>query len=222
VPHPAQVELVTPTGAAILTTLAQFERPSMRPHAVGYGAGSRTEPEPNALRLTLGTPTDVAASAGSSEETLALLACNLDDMNPQWFGHVFELLLARGALDVTCVPALMKKGRPGQVLQVLCREADTVALTNLLLRETTTLGVRRHSVQRRAAARSFRQVATPYGDVPVKLRLAGNRVTQATPEYDVCRELALAAGVSLAAVTLAAQSAAYPLIGTTLDAEVQT
>jgi uncharacterized protein (DUF111 family) len=112
----------------------------------------------------------------------------------------------------------MKKGRPGQVLSVLCRETDATALTDLLLTETTTLGVRQHTVLRRSAERTMAQVSTQYGSVPVKLRLAAGRVTQAVPEYDVCRRLALESNVSLAAVSLAAQAAAYPLLGTTVDA----
>jgi pyridinium-3,5-bisthiocarboxylic acid mononucleotide nickel chelatase len=218
IPHPAQVELLTPTGAAILTVLARFERPAMRLHAAGYGAGGRTEPEPNVLRLTLGEPSE-AAEDGESTERLNMLACNIDDMNPQWYGHLYELLLARGALDVTCVPALMKKGRPGQVLSVLCREADRSALSNMLLRETTTLGVRDHSVTRRAAARAMTSVDTAYGKVPVKLRLTDGRVTQAIPEYDECRALAVTAGATLAAVTMAAQAAAYPLFGSRFESE---
>jgi hypothetical protein len=219
VPHPAHVELLTPTGAAILTTLARFERPAMRIRACGYGAGSRRKPEPNLLRLTLGEATHWPDANGDTTEQLALLACNLDDMNPQWYGHLFELLLARGALDVTSVPALMKKGRPGQILSVLCREADGAALTDVLLAETTTLGVRRHLVHRQAATREIVNVETVYGPVPVKLRLAAGRVTQAMPEYDDCRRIAMSAGVSLAAVTMAAQAAAYSLLNTAFESE---
>ncbi len=213
VPHPAQVELLTPTGAAILTVLARFERPAMSLRACGYGAGTRIEPAPNILRLTLGERLDTSAEVKAPWEELALLACNIDDMNPQWYGHLYDLLFAAGALDVTCVPALMKKGRPGQILSVLCRETDEVALSDLLLRETTTLGVRRHVVTRRAAERAIITVNTAYGGVQVKLRLAEGRVTQAVPEYEACRLLAQSTGAGLAAVTMAAQAAAYPLLG---------
>lgn len=219
VPHPAAVELLTPTGAAILTTLARFERPPMQIRACGYGAGSRHEPKPNLLRLTLGEPIPGLNPGDETVESLTLLACNLDDMNPQWYGHLFELLLERGALDVTAVPALMKKGRPGQVLSVLCRQTDEAPLTDLLLRETTTLGVRRHLVGRRAAARAITTVETAYGPVPVKLRLAGGRITQAMPEYEDCRRVAAAKGASLADVTLAAQAAAYALLHTAFESE---
>jgi hypothetical protein len=216
-PHPSTLELLTPTGAAILTTLARFERPAMRPHAVGYGAGNRSEPEPNVLRVTLGTR--AADVQDGRDELLVMLACNIDDMNPQWYGNLFELLLARGALDVTCTPTLMKKGRPGQVLNVLCRDADAEAITDLVLLETTTLGVRRYGVSRRAARRAFVTVDTPYGGVPVKLRVAGGRVTQAVPEYEDCHTLARQAGVSLGTVTMAAQAAAFPLLGTKRERE---
>jgi len=219
VPHPATSELLTPTGAAILTTLGCFERPAMRVRACGYGAGSRHEPVPNVLRLTLGEALQAPGDADDTVEQLVLLACNLDDMNPQWYGHLFEQLLARGALDVTAVPALMKKGRPGQVLSVLCRATDEAPLTDVLLAETTTLGVRRHSVGRRAIARTSTTVETVYGTVPVKLRLSAGRVTQAMPEYEDCRRVALAAGASLAAVTMAAQAAAYPLLGARFESE---
>jgi hypothetical protein len=188
----------------------------MRIRACGYGAGSRREPEPNLLRLTLG---EAVHGPDGAMESLVLLACNLDDMNPQWYGHLFELLLGRGALDVTSVPALMKKGRPGQVLSVLCREIDEAPLTALLLAETTTLGVRRHQVGRQAAERASISVETAYGPVTVKLRLAAGRVTQAMPEYDDCRRIAETAGISLADVTMAAQAAAYPLLGTIFESE---
>jgi uncharacterized protein (TIGR00299 family) protein len=213
VPHPAQLELLTPTGAAILTVPARFERPAMRLHACGYGAGTRIEPAPNLLRLTLGEPIERQDDVDEHTEQLAMLACNIDDMNPQWYGHLYDLLFAKGALDVTCVPALMKKGRPGQILSVLCRTTDQCALSDLLLSETTTLGVRRHTVTRRAAERAMITVNTAYGSVQVKLRLSKGRVTQAVPEYDACRARARSAGVGLAVVTMAAQAAAYPLLG---------
>jgi uncharacterized protein (DUF111 family) len=113
----------------------------------------------------------------------------------------------------------MKKGRPGHVLNVLCRAADAASLTDLVLRETTTLGVRRYDVSRRAARRAFASVDTPYGSVPVKLRIVGGRVTQAVPEYEDCRTLARQSGTSLGAVTMAAQAAAFPLLGTEYERE---
>lgn len=213
VPHPARLELVTPTGAAILTTLARFERPAMRIDAVGYGAGGRTAPEPNALRLMLGRPLSVSHDGEAGDETLMMLESNLDDMNPQWMGHLFELLLARGALDITCAPVLMKKGRPGQVVSVLCRPEAVGALTDLLLHETTTLGVRRYEVRRTVAARRMQYVDTAFGPLPVKVRILAGRITGVTPEYEACRLAARAHHVPLAVVMSAAQAAAHPLLG---------
>ncbi|HWE64366.1 MAG TPA: nickel pincer cofactor biosynthesis protein LarC, partial [Chloroflexota bacterium] len=208
VPHGARTELVTPTGAALLTTLARFERPAMHLQAVGYGAGSRSVPTPNVLRLLLGRPN--AEPQAGQEETLTMLECNIDDMNPQWNGHLFERLLEQGALDVTCTATLMKKGRPGQVLGVLCRPEHRASLISLLMSETTTLGVRHYPVQRQAAARAMHWVQTVYGPVPIKLRIVAERVTGATPEYEACRAAAHAAHVPLPLVTAAAQAAAYP------------
>ena len=219
VPHPAAKELVTPTGAAILTTLARFERPPMTPQTVGYGAGGRTTPEPNCLRLTIGERAATVVEPerignDGVEESLTMLECNIDDMNPQWYAHLFERLLEAGALDVTCAAVLMKKGRPGQLLGVLCRPETAADLTALLLRETTTLGVRRHGVQRDAAKRAFATVETPYGPIAVKLRVVDGLVTGATPEYEDCHAAAHRHGASLASVSAAAQAGAYPLLGT--------
>ena len=260
VPHPATKELLTPTGAAVLSTLATFARPAIRLRAIGYGAGSRTEPIPNVLRLMLGDALEHPAAGGratgpalaedsrtaatdeamfvrlregtgheeavpvtgravaddersGSDDSLMVLESNLDDMNPQWFGHLFELLLARGALDVTSSPVLMKKGRPGQLLSVLCHPEAVPALTALLLAETTTLGVRRYAVRRQAAGRAMVEVGTPYGPIPVKLRVVDGLVTGATPEYDACYAAAHALDVPLPLVSAAAQAGAQRFLG---------
>ena len=260
VPHPATNELLTPTGAAVLSTLATFARPAIRLRAIGYGAGSRTEPIPNVLRLMLGDALEHPAAGGratgpalaedsrtaatdeamfvrlregtgheeavpvtgravaddersGSDDSLMVLESNLDDMNPQWFGHLFELLLARGALDVTSSPVLMKKGRPGQLLSVLCHPEAVPALTALLLAETTTLGVRRYAVRRQAAGRAMVEVGTPYGPIPVKLRVVDGLVTGATPEYDACYAAAHALDVPLPLVSAAAQAGAQRFLG---------
>ena len=216
VPHSARSELVTPTGAAILGTLCRFERPPMRLRTVGYGAGSRTMPAPNVLRLLLGLPIgDQAGAAGA--ETLVMLECNIDDMNPQWYGYLFERLLEQGALDVTCTPVLMKKGRPGTVLSVLCRPETVGDLRPILFSETTTLGVREYPVLRHAAERAIHWVETSYGRIPVKVRSAAGRVTGATPEYEACRAAARAFNAPLPIVTAAAHAAAYALLGLAID-----
>ena len=247
VPHPTMKELLTPTGAAILTTMATFTRPAIRLRSVGYGAGSRTEPSPNVLRLILGDSLEAngvqAAGTGEharvgedpeatpkwamsapahpeegdglsgSDDSLVVLESNLDDMNPQWFGHLFEALLGRGALDVTAAPVLMKKGRPGQLLGVLCRPEAVPALTALLLAETTTLGVRRYAVRRQAAGRAIVEVQTAYGPIAVKLRVVEGLVTGVTPEYDDCHATAHAMELPLPLVSAAAQAAAQRFLG---------
>jgi uncharacterized protein (TIGR00299 family) protein len=222
VPHAAQLELVTPTGAAILSTLAHFEQPPLQLEAVGYGAGSRAVPEPNVLRVLLGRPPTSATGDAreeqtpavlGGEQTLAVLESNIDDMNPQWMGNLFDLLLARGALDVTCAPVLMKKGRPGQVVSVLCNPELVGALSDLLLRESTTLGVRRYEVRRVAAGRRVLRVETAFGPLPVKLRIVAGRVDGATPEYEACRLAARAHNAPLPMVMAAVQAAAHPLLG---------
>ena len=136
-PSPAQVELVTPTGAAILAALATFERPNLTITGLGIGAGKRDLPWPNVMRLIVGeTP-----SSGNSE--MIQIETNIDDMNPQVFGHVMERLFAAGALDVYLTPIYMKKNRPATLLGVIAKRQDEAALAELILRETTTLGTAR-------------------------------------------------------------------------------
>jgi uncharacterized protein (TIGR00299 family) protein len=189
-------ELVTPTGAAILTTLAtRFgPLPAWRPTgAVGYGAGSREgERVPNLLRVMLG---DRVEAPGLEE--VAELEANLDDMSPQLLAPLGEALLAAGALDWTLTPTLMKKGRPGFVLQVLCSPEQLEALAALVFRETTTLGLRHRLVHRRVLARDHMPVPTPWGPVQVKLGRLDGVLVNLAPELDDCRRVAAAAGVPL-------------------------
>src|SRR5581483_7617100 len=138
VPHDAQLELVTPTGAAILTTLARFEQPPLRLSRLGYGAGSRDQPDPNVLRLWLGTRDDAEAGA----ERLAVLEANIDDMPAELFGYALERLLASGALDAWYTPLTMKKSRPAILLSALCRPPERAALRELIFQETSTFGIR--------------------------------------------------------------------------------
>jgi hypothetical protein len=194
VPSPAQVELVTPTGAAILATLATFERPNLIVTGVGVGAGKRDLPWPNLMRLIVGeTP-----ASGASD--MVQIETNIDDMNPQVFGHVMEKLFAAGALDVYLTPIYMKKNRPATLLGVIARRQDEARLAELILRETTTLGLRVQPIQRYEAQREFRQVQTPYGSLSVKLKIINGQVIQAMPEYDECVRLANEKGLSLAEI----------------------
>ena len=200
-PSPAQVELVTPTGAAILAALATFQRPNLVVTGVGVGAGKRELPWPNIFRLILGESTPEA------EYPLVLIETNIDDMNPQLFGHVMTRLFELGALDVYLTPIYMKKNRPGTLLGVVARRQDEPILADLILKETTTLGLRVQPVYRYTARREFKTVATPYGDVKVKVKLIDGRAVQAMPEYDDCARLAQEQGVPLAQVYTAALSA---------------
>ncbi len=202
VEHP--VETVTPTAAALLTELASRfgPIPAMRLASIGYGAGGRTTPEPNILRLLIGE----VSEAQPESETLVLLETNIDNMNPELYGYVIERLLAEGALDAYLTPVVMKKNRPGIVLSVLCRQHDEAALRALVFAETTTLGIRSQRVTRHALPRSIVKVDTPYGAVQVKVSRWGE-MEKVAPEYEDCRRAAQSAGVPLRLVYEAALAA---------------
>jgi hypothetical protein len=206
VPGPAQTELLTPTGAALLTEFATFERPPMTIRAVGYGFGTKEFDWPNALRVWLGESLS-KASSGQSDQVVEL-GCNLDDASGELLGYTMERLLSAGALDVWFTPIQMKKNRPATKLSVLCQPQDAAGLADLLLRETPTLGVRQQVVSRAKAGREMRQVETPWGSIRVKLKIMGGLVVAASPEYDDCARLAAAAGVPLQKVMVAARHAA--------------
>jgi pyridinium-3,5-bisthiocarboxylic acid mononucleotide nickel chelatase len=211
-------ELVTPTGAAIISTVsAEFGAlPRMRVAATGYGAGTREYKDfPNVLRVMIGE-TDEDATAREAEatrekllprESLLMLETNLDDTTPQVLGHVLERALALGALDCFFTPVQMKKNRPGTLVSILCRPADGEALTQLLFDETTTLGVRSYTVERRALERKFVGVETEFGRINVKVAERDGRVSNVSPEFEDCRAAAVRAGVPLHVVERAARSA---------------
>jgi hypothetical protein len=198
-PSPAEVELVTPTGAAILAALATFERPTLTITGTGIGAGKRDLSWPNVMRLIVGEMPE----NGSSE--MVQLETNIDDMNPQFYGHLMEKLFAAGARDVFLTPIQMKKNRPATLLGVIALRRDEAALAELLLRETTTLGLRVQPIGRYEAQREFRQIETEYGTLTVKIKLLDGQVIQAVPEYDECVRLANERGVSLAQIYQSAQ-----------------
>ena len=201
-PAPVEGELVTPTGALLLTHLAEGfgAPPMMTVQKIGYGAGRKDFSHPNVLRLCLGE-TDIAAGL----ESLVLLETNIDDMNPQLYEHATDRLFAAGALDVTLTSVQMKKNRPGTMLSVLCDPERADALSEIIFRETTTLGIRRISVTRQALARRFEQVGTRFGPVQVKVVTLPDGSERVTPEYRHCRRLADEAGVPLAEVMEAAK-----------------
>src|ERR1700688_576035 len=188
-----QAELVTPTGAAIVTTLAsRFAAfPEMKIEKSGFGAGSRDFPgHPNVVRLTVGEAASNTLASKTASETISVLEANLDDLNPQVFGYVMDRLLEEGALDAFGIPVQMKKNRPGVLLTVLCRPEDASKVTQLIFTETTTLGVRRREETRRSLARRWENVRTPWGDVRVKIASMNGTVTNYAPEYEDCRRIA--------------------------------
>jgi pyridinium-3,5-bisthiocarboxylic acid mononucleotide nickel chelatase len=200
-------ELVTPTGAALLSSLAAGfgPIPPMTLTAVGYGAGGRDLPVPNVVRLLLG---DQAVPASLGAESVVVLETNIDDLNPQIYDHVMARLFKAGALDVFLTPIQMKKNRPGTLLRVICRPGDSGPLTDILLRETSTLGVRQQIMGRMSLPREFRTVTTPYGNVRIKIAKLGDGTRRAAPEYDDCRRLAEDTGAPLRDVYRAAERAA--------------
>jgi uncharacterized protein (TIGR00299 family) protein len=198
-------ETVTPTGATLVRTLArQFgPMPAMRVSRVGYGAGQRDWPDrPNVLRLMIGESAERAA--GLNVEQLTQLACNIDDMNPEWYGALINRLYEAEALDVWLTPVQMKKNRPGIVIEVLSRAENENALREVLLRHTTTLGVREETVTRYSLARRFETVETIYGSVRMKVASLPDGSQKASPEHDDCSARANEKGVSVGDVWLAA------------------
>jgi len=223
-----QVELVTPTGAAILRTLSHrfASFPTMKIEQAGYGAGTREFPEhPNLLRLTIGNSVaDVPSMAasksndasdgghydafqGAFRETISVLEANLDDLSPQVLAYAMERLLAEGALDVFSVPVQMKKSRPGALLTVLAKTEDANRLTKLIFAETTTLGVRRREEQRQTLSRRWESVDTTWGSVRIKVASMNGSISNYAPEYEDCRALAEAHHVPLKQVIQAAVQA---------------
>lgn len=204
-PAPGPGELVTPTGAALLAALATFGQPAMTLRRIGIGAGQRDAAWPNVARLWLGD----AGPAGP----LVQIDTNIDDMNPQLYAAVSDRLFAEGARDVWLTPVQMKKGRPGVVLSAIVAAADEDRMADLLLRETTTLGVRIHPLAgRHEARREMREVATPFGTVRVKVKWIDAEAAGAAPEYDDCARLARDSAVPARVVYEAALAEALRLL----------
>jgi len=182
-----EAELITPTGAAILATLAESfgPMPGMSVESIGYGAGFKDLPVANVLRVSIGT-------AGSGDEDMVqLLETNIDDMNPQFYDHVMDSLFSAGAKDVFLHPIIMKKSRPGIVLSVIVEPDRVQACTDVLFRETTTLGVRISDVKKRQIlGREIRNIETPWGPARVKIRRTAGGRQEVVPEYDDCKRIA--------------------------------
>lgn len=200
-----QAELVTPTAAALLSALVnEFgPAPAMVVDSIGYGAGTRDLPIPNLLRVLVGT---AAADHDLIQQRLISLETNLDDLNPEIYSYLMELLFQAGALDVCFIPIQMKKNRPGTQVQVLAEPGQSQAVKEILFRETTTLGIRVQAMDRVSLSREMHQVNTPFGQVSVKVsHLPGGEI-KISPEYEECRLLALKTNVPLREIYQAAIS----------------
>ncbi len=204
-------ETVTPTAAAILTTLAnEFGNvPRMTPHAIGYGAGTRDDPTPNVLRVILGA----SASQSTVTESIVELETNIDDLNPQTYDFVMVRLFEAGALDVTLTPMHMKKNRPATWLRVFAPVERAADLRAIIFDETTTLGVRERIVQRYTLAREIISVATEFGAIQAKVAHRPNGTRTITPEYDDCARAARERGVPLNTIYEAVKRGARNLPG---------
>lgn len=195
-------ELVTPTGAAIATTLARDfgSPPAIAIKQIGLGAGTINLPIPNILRLWLGESASLQSNFSDSEdpssnlETISVLETQIDDLNPQAIGYAFEALFAAGALDVFTQAIGMKKSRPGILLTVICHPENLLSCEAIIFRETTTLGIRRTTQQRAILQREIQQVETEYGKVHVKIAWKGQSpekvIANVQPEYEDCADLA--------------------------------
>ncbi len=204
--------MVTPTGAALLRALDPIfgPQPAMRVDAIGYGAGTRNSKDfPNVVRLSIGESIDDAPQPARSDATdlVTVIETALDDLSPQLIAHVTELALARGALDVMLTPVIMKKGRPGTLLTVLCNPSESDALERLILTETSTLGLRIRQDRRSCLRRSFATVSTPYGEIRIKIGSRAGETLNAAPEFEDCRKAAAQHSVAVKRVQQAAIAA---------------
>jgi uncharacterized protein (TIGR00299 family) protein len=207
-------ELVTPTGAALLRAIGPVfgPQPAMRVERIGYGAGTRNSKDfPNVLRISVGERCEPEAIAEKSHatncETVTVLETALDDLSPQVLAYVAETALARGALDAMLTPVIMKKGRPGTLLTVLCNPADSAALERLILTETSTLGVRIRQERRSCLERRHVAVATEYGEIRIKVGSLRGETMNAAPEFEDCRAAAAKHHVAIKQVQQAAIAA---------------
>jgi uncharacterized protein (TIGR00299 family) protein len=201
-------ELTTPTGATLLATLTENfgNRPPMKIQMTGYGAGTRqTKGNANVLRISLGERMeDVRQTSVSPELRVAVIETTIDDMSPQVYGYFLEKAMAAGALDIYSTPIQMKKNRPGLKMTCVCPVAEVDRFTELIFRETTTIGIRYTLAERKTLERIFQPVETPYGTVTMKISLMDGRVVNYVPEFKDCRRLAKEKGVALKEIQAAA------------------
>jgi uncharacterized protein (TIGR00299 family) protein len=191
-PCAIEAELVTPTAAAILATLAQFKTPTLTIERVGYGFGRYHLPWPNYLRLCLGKTLSEIGGPDQEVDTdwVTVIESHIDNMSGEILGGLMERLFTAGALDMSYTPIQMKKNRPATLVTIICSPEEGERLALLLLRETNTLGVRIQQVQRRKAQRAQEVIATPLGPILIKIKRLGSRIISATPEYEACQRIA--------------------------------
>ncbi|WHZ03765.1 nickel pincer cofactor biosynthesis protein LarC [Neobacillus sp. YX16] len=180
-------ELTTPTGAGFLKALVDEygHMPAMSIERIGYGAGKKNFDHPNVLRVVL-----FQENVEPQRETISILECQLDDITGETLGYVMEKVLKHGALDVYFTPVTMKKSRPGSLITVLTKPQDSMAMEELLLKETSTFGVRKSECKRRILSRRFDKIETPYGKLTVKIGYEGDKIYKITPEYEEIKEAA--------------------------------
>jgi uncharacterized protein (TIGR00299 family) protein len=209
-------ELLTPTGAAILTTLAsEFgPMPPMTIERVGYGAGTSEPAIPNLLRLIVGESSEELQ--GYEVERVAVAETNIDDMNPQIYDYLIQKMLDMGALDVFIIPMQMKKNRPGTLVTVICAPDRISEFSDFLMRETTTIGLRWRIDNRIKAHRSIKEISTPHGPVKVKIAEVDGSIINVTPEYEDCKRLALEKRIPLKEIMDKARIAAEEAFSTRL------
>ena len=197
-PSSAEGEMVTPTGAAILATRARFQTPAIFIERVGYGFGRKQFPWPNCLRVCLGRAGNSnKQSEFADSDWVTVIESNIDNMTGELLGGLMDKLFVAGALDVNYTPIQMKKNRPAVMLTIICQVEDGNALSELLLSESSTLGVRISQVQRIKAQRVLENLQTPFGPVSIKIKRLGNRVISAIPEYEDCQRIALEKSIPL-------------------------
>jgi pyridinium-3,5-bisthiocarboxylic acid mononucleotide nickel chelatase len=213
-PSPVEGELVTPTGAAILATLARFETPAFVIEQIGYGFGQKRFPWPNCLRLCVGQAQGMMDNASEEVDTdwVTVIESHIDTMSGELLGGLMERLFTDGALDVSYTALQMKKNRPATLVTIICLPQDGERMARVMLRETSTLGVRIQQMQRRKAQRSQLLIDTPLGPLLVKVKRLGSRIISAAPEYEECQRIANELHLPLVQVYEVAQKAAKSII----------
>jgi len=205
-----EAELVTPTGAAIISSLVENfgEMPPMKIDNIGYGAGQRDLPIPNLLRVSIGV-----IKNAYQEDVVSLIQTNIDDMNPEFYEHIVDRLFHEGALDVFLTPIQMKRTRPATMLSVIAGQEKMEKMLEIIFDETTTLGIRISKIKRRKLNRENRKVSTKYGKIEVKIGKHDGVVKNISPSYEECRKIATHLKIPLKKVYQEAKQAAFDLLG---------